>query len=135
MKFLRRRQRSTHARAAQWILLLAALALVFPRFLAAQAGPTGSLHGTVLDPSGGAVANASVQVIPSGGTTALTTTSNATGGYNLNNLPAGTYTVQVSVTGFAAFEKDMVVVGAGRAVQLDISLTIQQQKEQVTVAG
>ncbi len=135
MKFLRRRQRSAHARAALWILLLASLALVFPRILAAQAGPTGSLHGTVLDPSGGAVANASVQVIPSGGTTALTTTSNATGGYNLNNPPAGTYTVQVSVTGFAAFEKDMVVVAAGRAVQLDISLTIQQQKEQVTVAG
>ncbi len=37
MKFLRRRQRSAHARAALWILLLASLALVFPR-LACGAG-------------------------------------------------------------------------------------------------
>ena len=103
--------------AALWILLLASLALVFPRILAAQAGPTGSLHGTVLDPSGGAVANASVQVIPSGGTTALSRRrSNATGGYNLNNVPAGNVHGAESLSaGFAAFERDMVAVGAGRA--------------------
>ena len=100
MKCLRRRQRSAHARAALWILLLAPLALAFPRILAAQAGPAGSIHGTVLDPSGGAVANAAVQATPAAGTTALTATTNATGAYNLNNVPAGTYTIAGHVDGF-----------------------------------
>ena len=134
MKFLRRRQRSAHARAALWILLLAPLAFAFPSLLAAQAGPAGSIHGTVLDPSGFAVANAPVRVTTAAGTV-LMATSNATGAYNLNNVPAGTYTIQVNVTGFAPYAKESVVVAAGRALQLDISLTIQQQKEQVTVSG
>ncbi len=138
MKCLRSKPRSTHARAGLWVLLLAplalAIALAYPSLLAAQGGPAGSIHGTVLDPSGLAVANATVQVVPATGAPLMATT-NATGAYNLNNVPAGTYTVQVNVTGFAPYSKDMVVVAAGRALQLDISLAIQQQQEQVTVAG
>jgi hypothetical protein len=134
MKCPRRRPRSPHARPALWVLLFASLALACPMLLAAQAGPAGSIHGTVLDPSGLAVPNATVQVAPAAGTP-LTATTNATGAYNLNNVPAGTYTIQVNVTGFAPYEKDMVVVAAGRALQLDLTLAIQQQKEQVTVAG
>ncbi|RDJ93242.1 carboxypeptidase regulatory-like domain-containing protein, partial [Lacticaseibacillus rhamnosus] len=64
------------------------LALASSSLLAAQAGPAGSIHGTVLDPSGGAVANAAVQVASAAGM-ALTATTNATGAYNLNNVPAG----------------------------------------------
>ena len=136
MKCLRLRPPSVHAPAALCVLLLAPLALApaSSSLLAAQAGPAGSIHGTVLDPSGGAVANAAVQVAPAAGT-ALTATTNATGAYNLNNVPAGTYTIQVNVTGFAPYQKENVMLAAGRALQLDISLTIQQQKEQVTVSG
>lgn len=137
MKCLTRGPRSIHAQAGLWVLMLAplALALAYPSLLGAQAGPAGSIHGTVLDPSGLAVPNAPVQVTPAAGGTALMATTNATGAYNLNNVPGGTYTVQVNVTGFAPYTKEMVVVAAGRALQLDISLTIQQQQEQVTVAG
>ena len=67
--------------------------------------------------------------------TPLTSTTNATGAYNLNNEPAGTYSIKVNVTGFAPYVKDMVVIAGGRALQLDLSLAIQQQQEQVTVAG
>jgi hypothetical protein len=136
MRCLRRRPLSAHAPLALWVLLFAplALALVYPSLLAAQAGPAGSIHGTLLDPSGGAVTRATVQVVSAAGAT-LTATTNGTGGYNLNNVPAGTYTIQVNVTGFAPYEKDMVVIPAGGELQLDISLTLQQQQEQVTVSG
>ncbi len=134
MKFARRRARSGPVQAALRGLLLAPLALACASLLAAQAGPAGSIHGTVLDPSGLAVPNAAVQVAPAAGA-AFTATTNATGAYNLNNVPAGSYTIQVNATGFAPYQKANVVVAAGRALQLDISLTIQQQQEQVTVAG
>jgi len=124
------RRHSTHARAALWFLLLAPLALACPSLLSAQA--TGSIHGTVLDPSGFAVSNAAVKATPATGAAANVTTS-ATGAYNMNNLPTGTYTIDVTVTGFAPYKKESVVVTAGRADQLDINLTIEQQKEQVTV--
>ena len=134
MKSMRRRPRPARTRAVLWVLLFACLTFASSSVLAAQTGPAGSIHGTVLDPSGLAVANAAVQVTSAAGTP-LTATTNATGAYNLNNVPAGTYTVQSTVTGFAPYQKENVVVAAGRALQLDISLAIQQQKEQVTVAG
>ena len=136
MKCLRLRPPSVRAQTALWVLLLVPLALASASssLLFAQAGPAGSIHGTVLDQSGGAVPNAAVEVVPAAGT-ALTATTNATGAYNLNNVPAGTYTIQVNVVGFAPYQKENVVVAAGRALQLDIPLTIQQQKEQVTVSG
>jgi hypothetical protein len=134
MKSMRRRPRPARTRAVLWVLLFACLTFASSSVLAAQTGPAGSIHGTVLDPSGLAVANAAVQVASAAGTP-LTATTNATGAYNLNNVPAGTYTVQSTVTGFAPYQKENVVVAAGRALQLDISLAIQQQKEQVTVAG
>ena len=125
------RRHSTQARAALWFLLLAPLALACPSLLSAQAA--GSIHGTVLDPSGFAVSNAAVKATPATGAPVNATTS-ATGAYNMNNLPAGTYTIDVTVAGFAPYKKESVVVtGLPRGSVLDINLTIQQQKDQVTV--
>ena len=85
MKCLGGRPRSAHGRGALWILLVAplALALLWPSLLAAQGG-AGSIHGTVLDPSGGAVANAGVQVTPAAGGTALMSTTNAILGWSVS---------------------------------------------------
>jgi hypothetical protein len=119
----------------QVTLLFALVALLLPSLLAAQANAPGGVRGTVLDPTGLAVPNATVQVTPAAGGTPLQGATNATGGYNIANVPAGTYTVAVTATGFATFQRTNVVVAAGRALQLDINLSLQQQQEQVTVSA
>ncbi len=101
--------------------------------LLAQSG-AGSLRGEVVDSSGGAVPNASVQVTPPGGQP-LTTTTNSVGAYEFRNLAPGRYTVEVTVTGFAPYKKEGVAIVAGEPQQLNVSLSIEGQKEQLTVSS
>jgi hypothetical protein len=68
--------------------------LVFASRLPAQTA-TGTLRGTLVDPSGGAVPNATVQATSATGQT-VSANTNATGAYELSNLPAGPYTIQVT---------------------------------------
>ena len=97
----------------------------------AQAG-TGSLHGTVTDPSGATVANATVAAITPDGQ-GRTATTNRSGGYEINGLPPGTYTVTVNAPGFADFAQDNVEVGADRSQLLNVALAIAVEKENVNV--
>jgi hypothetical protein len=115
-------------------IIVVLLSLTCVNRLPAQTGGTGSLHGTVLDPAGGAVRNAPVQAISAAGQT-NTVNSDATGGYEFANLAPGPYTIEVTVQGFTPFKKEAVAVVADTAEQLDISLEIPQQEEQVAVAG
>jgi hypothetical protein len=70
----------------------------------------GSLHGTVIIPSGAPVAQASITVEGSGGGQAATT--NADGKYSMSGLTPGNYRLKISAPGFDPFEID-VTVGAG----------------------
>ena len=123
-----------HAAYAFIAMLIVFFGLACPSLLSAQAAGVGSLRGTIVDPSGGAVPNATVQATSATGEMFKATT-NGTGAYQLNNLAAGAYTVDVIVAGFAPYKKENVAVVANRPLQLDISLEIAQQKEEVTVAG
>jgi len=118
------------------LILATALILVFGLSAARDAagqGGTGALRGTVVDPSGGAVANAPVQVTTPSGQT-LTTATNGEGVYEVGNLAPGAYTVQVTATGFAPYKGNAVQVGAGQTRQVNVSLSLQSEQEQVTVS-
>lgn len=93
---------------------------------------TGSIHGTVTDPSGAAVTNATVIAIDFDGQT-KTTTTNRTGGYEIKGLAPGNYTITVTAAGFADFAKDDVNVAAGQSQALNIPLEIAVEKEKVNV--
>jgi len=101
--------------------------------LRAQTG-TGTLRGTLVDPSRGAVVNTPVQVTTPGGQT-LTTTTNDVGVYELRDLAPGAYTVEVTAKGFAPYKKEGVQIAAGQTQQLNITLALQSEQEQVTVSG
>ncbi len=133
--YLKLLQRLGHARIAASVSLVVLVALLGPSWLAAQTGAPGAIHGTVLDPSGLAVPNASVQATPTAGGAPFKATTTATGAYNLNNVPAGTYTIDVTAMGFGAYQRQNVIVAVGRTQQLDINLSIEQQQEQVTVSA
>jgi len=130
------RHKMKPGRAVLHILIAATLALLLSHGacdLSAQTG-AGSLRGQVVDQSGGAVPNAPVQATPASGQ-ALTTTSNAAGAYELSNLAPGKYTVEVTVKGFAPFRKEGVEIVSGQAGQLNVTLSIAGEKQEVTVSG
>jgi carboxypeptidase family protein len=119
-------------RAARYLsLFLLLLVVVTSQPLSAQTN-TGILRGQVTDPSGAAVANATVIVTtPSG--QALTASTNRDGIYELKNLPSGKYSVKVISDGFTSFETANIEVSPGQAQKLDVPLAIQAREEKVEV--
>ncbi|HXU47525.1 MAG TPA: carboxypeptidase-like regulatory domain-containing protein, partial [Candidatus Binatia bacterium] len=93
---------------------------------------TGTLRGTITDPSGAAVVGATVTVTPSSGQP-ITATSNATGAYDVRGLAPGQYQVTSNAPGFQQFQNPAVIITAGQAKTLDIPLAIQVEQQQVQV--
>ena len=113
------------------VLLIASLH--FAEHAAAQApSPTASIHGTVLDPSGAAIAGAQVTVI--GGGRGAQTESDGDGEYSIRGLRPGTYSIEAKAKGFDVFRVDRIKVATGQTKQVDLKLTIAVEKESVTVA-
>ena len=94
MKRLRQRQRAVA------LLLLLLLGLIAPRDAVAQAG-TGTLTGRIIDTLGASIPGALVTVTEEATGAVRTATSEVDGGFRLPGLPAGRYTVDVTLSGFA----------------------------------
>jgi hypothetical protein len=111
------------------LLLLLAIAFAFRIPLAAQS--TGSLRGQVLDPSGAVVPQASVTLTQ--GPTVLSVQSGNDGVFAFKAVPPGSYTLDARANGFATFSKTGIVVAAGQVRQLNVSLAIAVQQQDITV--
>src|SRR5262249_55791995 len=111
--------------------MVVVLVLVCPFRAVAQAAE-GSLHGQVTDPSGAAIAGASVIMTPATGSPVVVK-SNGQEMYEFNKLAAGTYTLTVSASGFTLFENDNVVI-VDQPLRLNVSMTIEVETQKVQVS-
>jgi len=95
----------------------------------------GSIEGSVTDPSGGAVAGASVTArnMDTGLTQATTTTQ--AGIYSLPNLPPGRYSVTVEAPSLKKYAQEGVTVTTGTAISLNIPMQLGAVSESVTVTA
>lgn len=91
------------------------------------------LEGTVTDSSGAVLAGATVVV--KGGTVQRGATTDAQGYYRAVALPAGTYVVTVSHTGFKTKVLEGIILVLDRTAQFDISMEVAPQAESVTVTA
>jgi len=101
-----------------------------------QAQSTGGrIRGTVTDPSGGAVAGATVTLVNTATNITREATTNATGEYLFLEVPVGAYTIEVNQTGFKKFVRKDVVVDLNAVVSVDIPLQVGGSTETVEVTG
>ena len=115
--------------------LLSFLAIAPPNALPPQVQPdTGSISGSVRDAAGNVIPNATVTITNQRTKQSRNVTSGADGTFNVAGLAAGTYTVTAELPGFASTTKSGVVVGAGTAAQVEITLEARHE-EAVTVTG
>jgi hypothetical protein len=79
---------------------LVAILCVWASFVQAQSSTGSSLSGVVADAGGGVIPGATVIVKNNGTAEAFETVTNSAGAFSVPSLPAGTYTVTVSLAGF-----------------------------------
>jgi Carboxypeptidase regulatory-like domain/TonB-dependent Receptor Plug Domain len=95
-------------------------------------GNSGSLNGSVVDPSGAVVANATVEIRnPVSGFDRSTTTDNA-GKFAFTNVPFNPYHLTVTATGFSSYVQD-VEPRSSVPVTVAITLKVSGSTTQVTV--
>jgi iron complex outermembrane receptor protein len=119
-----------------WCLVLAIIALVGgagPVQLRAQQKDSASISGTVQDPVGGAVQNATVVAKSESSGAAFRGMTDQVGKFSILNLPPGNYTVEVSASGFALAIRQGVKATADRAEDLMIGLTLGSVSDAITV--
>jgi outer membrane receptor protein involved in Fe transport len=117
---------------------LSALLMSFALFAGSAFGQTtttGSIEGTVTDPTGAAVAGVTVTATRQGGR-AITATTNDEGFFRMPALEPGQYTVSIeSEKGFAKFEQANVPVNLSKVSTVAIQLRPQGATETVTVTA
>ena len=116
------------------LLLLLVLCLSVPAGLWAQKD-TGTIAGTVTDPSGAVVPGAKVVVkdVDRGG--AFTTQTNQSGEYVASPLMVGHYTVTVEHSGFKKAVSQAISLDVQQRAVVDVKLQLGQASEAVEVTG
>jgi hypothetical protein len=79
-----------------------------------QSTTDGAIGGTVTDPSGGVVPNASVSTENLGTGSKSGSTTDETGRYQIIHLQPGYYTLEINANGFARYKAVRVTVELGR---------------------
>ncbi len=102
-------------------LLIALLSL--STFVSAQQSDNGGLNGTVYDPNGAVVPNATVTITNLGTNAKRTFTTNAEGRWNAPVLPLGNYEVGAEAVGFQLTKQPATVV-TSQTTQVDIILGV-----------
>src|SRR5579864_1494867 len=82
----------------------------------------GAINGTVSDPSGAVVAGAVVKATNTGTGVSLNATTTSDGQFSFQDLPLGTYKIEVSASGFRTAAVDNVAVTAGSAYTVTVKL-------------
>lgn len=101
--------------------------------LPAQIGGTGSLQGTVADPSGATVANATVTATNSATNAVFRQQTTSAGFYSISALTPGSYVVAVTATGFQKLSQEKVVIDALAVATVNLTLTVGSANDVVTV--
>src|SRR5256885_1998120 len=110
-----------------------AVALLSAASFSCAQSDRGTIAGTVLDSSGGVVADA--QITAKGADTGSTygATSGPTGGYRIPDVQIGVYNVTITAKGFKTSEQKGVVVQVNSTASLDVTLQPGAVNETLTV--
>ncbi len=119
-------------RAVMQVVFLILMALMPAVATAQQTGATA--QGSVADPQNAVIPGATVTFTPVTGK-ALITQSQSDGSYVLHGVPAGSYSVTVTMPGFASFVKQGVRVAPGQVLTLNAQMLISEQKQEINVTA
>ncbi len=120
-----------HRRLIIAILPLLTLALVAAP-ASAQGSGAGKIYGTVTDPTGAVIPNATIHITNGVSGFHQTTTTNSTGQFSFSNVPFNPYQINVTAQGFASLSQNTTVSSAV-GTYLNLVLKIGAATQSVTV--
>src|SRR5260370_4350134 len=95
----------------------------------------GIVLGTVTDPGGAVVPDATVDLTNAATNDTKTITTNSSGQYVLPNVAAGSYTLKISKPGFAIISISNIKVDVTKSYIYDVVLEIRSGKESIEVSA
>ncbi|MGA8142431.1 MAG: TonB-dependent receptor [Candidatus Acidiferrales bacterium] len=115
-------------------LLLAGLVLSLSSQAEAQVN-TVNLSGTVLDPQGLAVKDASISLKNTANGAERSATSDANGRYEIIGIPPGNYSLTVEARGFATLKDESVKLALGTTPEYNPQLQLKTSNETISVVA
>ncbi len=95
---------------------------------------TGTLQGSVVDQSGGAIPGASVRLVNPGTNQSRAGVTGATGTFVFTGVPVGTYELTVVSPGFSTYRNNAVEISVGSITGIGIRMGPASVQEQVKVS-
>jgi hypothetical protein len=133
MNLIQERPLNMKSKCCGWLIALCLLlgAGIMAR---AQNSSTGEIRGTVTDPTGAVVTNATVSVVNVNTGIEKTFTTNRDGIYDTVSTPNGQYTVTITVPGFKQLVLGPVTLDVG-VITLNGKLSVGSDQQQVMVTA
>ena len=118
-------------------LLFASFAVLLTLGAASRAfaQSTGSIRGTVSDPSGAAIAKAAVTLTYTNTGINRDTVTNDSGIFVYPDLPIGSYALKISAAGFETMNRPGLTLLTGQVIDLPIAMAVGSQTQQITVSS
>jgi hypothetical protein len=101
----------------------------------ARAGVTGSISGTVTDPTGAVMPGVSVVALDTDTGIQTSTQTNAAGFYNFPALPTGHYEIRITETGFEEYRQTGLVIDVNTALRIDATMKVGSVTQEVSITS
>ena len=114
---------------------VAAAVLVLASLAASGQTFRGAITGSVTDATGAGIGGASVKAVSAATGLSREISTTATGDFAFQDLPPGTYTLEISRTGFQTVRVEKVEVEVGRVSTVPVRMSVAQQATEVEVTS
>lgn len=115
--------------------IIAGLTLCIAAQIALGQSTFATITGVVTDPAGAAVPGAKVEAANRQTSFRHTATANNDGQYTLANILDGTYTLEITASGFQVFKVESLILTVREVRRVDVQLQIGQVGQTVEVTG
>src|SRR5437016_6832428 len=103
--------------------------------ISAQIANTGSVQGTITDPSGAVLSDARVILVSQDTGSVQSAQTDSAGSFNFPIVPVGQYRLEVSKPAFKSFVQRDITVHAAEPVHLTVAMTVGAASESVEVTS